>query len=241
VKRAALAVAAVVAASSASAHMRFPTVRAERWIELRLEESPIGIGYRIGFGAELAKEQRKLADLDRDGEVSASEGNAALDRKTADLLAHLRICTGRSAQELECATLERRAVEQVEVDGWVPDAAGHLHFAWTLRLPADAARLGALRVEDDWQLAGVEITDVRIVPPSHAPLTAAGEGPSPSGVASGFTWIEARRGTGPRVVAAAWPAKPRPSGVLIGLALASLAIGVVVWLRSRRRIARAAG
>lgn len=240
-KRAALGVAVIVASGAASAHMRFPAVRAERWIDLRLDESPIRIGYRIGLGAELAKSERKAADRDGDGEVSAAEGNAALDRKTQELSSHVRICTGRAEADIACRQLERRDVEQVEVDGWVPDAAGHLHFSWTLRLSEDAGALGAIRLEDGWDVAGVEVTDVRIVAPRHAALVRAGEGQSPAGVASAFTWIEARRGGGPRVVAAAWPPKPRSRGVLIGLALASLAIGVFVWVRSRRRIAPPAG
>jgi hypothetical protein len=241
VKRAAAAVALLALSTDAAAHLRFPTVRAERWIELRLDESPIRIGYRVGFGTELAKAARRAADRDSDGEVSVVEGNAALDDKTAELLSRVRVCVGRTLSEVECRPLSRRDVEQVEAEGWVPGPSGHLHFAWTLRLASDAADLGALRFEDAWEVAGVEITDVRIKPPRGAALTRAGEGDEPNDVASGFTWIEARRGAGPRVVAAAWPPQAHPSWPLLGLALASTLIGIVAWLRARRKPAPPAG
>jgi hypothetical protein len=236
-----LAAVLILTSSVAAAHLRFPTVRAERWLELRLDETPIRIGYRVGFGVELAKSERRAADRDGDGEVNVVEGNAALDGKTAELLRHVQICTGRSLDELSCRAFERHDVELVEADGWVPDANGHLHFAWTLRLADDAGDLGALRLVDGWDVAGVEISDVSIRPPGGIELTSAGEGDHPTGVAKSFTWIEARRGAGPRVVAAAWPHTPRPSWPLLGLAAASMLAGVVVWLRARQKSPPSAG
>lgn len=229
------ALALLFASAAAHAHLRFPGVRAERWIDVRLDETPIAIGYRVGFSAPLAKEERRRADRNGDGEVSAAEGNAALDGHTDALLAALQVCSGRTLDALECRALERRDVELVEADGWIPGPQGHLHFAWTLRLGHAAADLGALRVVDGWQIPSVEITDVRIRPPPDTALTSAGEGGQPSGVATGFNWIEARRGPGPREVVATWPARAGRSWLGVAAGGALLLAGAALWLRSRRR------
>jgi len=216
-------------APSAPAHLRFPTVKAERFIELRLVERPIRIGYRVGFGASLASEQRRLADRDSDFSVSASEGNAALDARTEALLQKLRVCTGRSLEELRCRSLERRDIERVEAEGWTPEPPGHLHFAWTFRLAETAPEIGALRVEDAYEVDGVEITDVQIQPPGHTPLLRAGDALLPAGVAERFSWVEARREPGPRGIVATWAPPPKTNvvpvivlGILVILGLAGL-------------------
>lgn len=226
----ALSVAAVV-----PAHLRFPTVKAERWIELRLGEEPIRIGYRIGFGARLAGEQRRAADRDGDFEVSASEGNAALDARTKDLLRALTVCTGRSLREVVCRKLELREVERVEAEGWKPGPNEHLHFAWTLKLRDRARDVGAIRVEDAYEVEGVEVSDVAIDPPAHTSLELAGEGGRAKGVASRFSWLEARRPPGPRVVVAQWAAPPRSSRAGLGVALGVAAALVLGWLGLSRR------
>jgi hypothetical protein len=233
--RARLAAAALLLiAASSQAHLKFPELRAERWIELELDQDPIQLGYRLGFGAELAKQERKRADRDGDGEVSAAEGNAALDLKTAELLERLRVCTGDSPAELDCVALGLTAVELVEAEGWIPGPTGHLHFAWTLRLRSGARRLGAIRIEDDWQIPGVEITDVRIAPPAAISLTSAGEGDSPEGVRTQFTWIEARRGLGPRVVSASWPKQDDTAATRVAAALFMVLVGALLLYRAHK-------
>jgi hypothetical protein len=235
------AVALLLATASSFAHLRFPAVRAERWLELRLGEDPIRIGYRLGFGAALAKEQRKAADRDGDGEVSAAEGNAALDAKTLELLGGLRVCTGDSLEQLDCQQLRQPDVELVEAEGWIPGPTGHLHFAWTLRLRTGARKLGAIRIEDGWETPGVEITEVSIQSPPERPLTRAGEGDSPDGTRLEFTWIEARRGSGPRVVAASWPKESDRVWPLLVIAGALIVAGTSSWYRAHKRARSAAG
>ena len=165
-----LCMTAVAVAPPGDAHLRFPAVKAERWIELRLAEEPIRIGYRIGFGAALAAEVRKRADRDGDFEISAAEGNAALDARSAELLASLSVCTGAVLEEVSCRRLSLRDIERVEAEGWAPEDSGHLHFSWTLRLGERATEIGALRFEDDYSVSGVEISDGQIARPAHAPV-----------------------------------------------------------------------
>ena len=226
--------AVLLASFSAQAHLKFPAVRAERSIELRLAEEPIRIGYRVGFGAELAKKARKAADSDGDGTVSVVEGNRALDERSAALLENLEICTGRSLPTLECRHLGRREIERVEAEGWVPGAQEHLHFAWTLRLHTDAGAIGAIRLKDGWKVEGVEITDVRIDAPSHAELTRAGAGESPEHVATEFTWIDSRE-RDLRVVSATWPPPRSRSWIGVSVALALGGAGAfALWVARRR-------
>jgi hypothetical protein len=224
----------------AAAHLRFPTVKAERFVELRLNEAPIRIGYRIGLGTERAAEERKLADADHDGTVDTLEGNAALDRHTDVLLGQLEVCTGPRHDALTCKHLERRNVELVAAEGWTPDDdAAHLHFVWTLRLDQRATDIGAIRVSDSYDESfGVEMTDVEIEAPTHAKLTLAGEAGRTSGLATRFTWIEARRTPGPRVAIAAWPEPPRSTRRLVVIAAAATAFGGLAWWWSRRWQAR---
>lgn len=220
-------------AAPSAAHLRFPGVAAERWIELRLAEEPVRIGYRIGFGAKLADEVRRAADKDGDFEVSAVEGNAALDARSLELISSLRVCTGGTLADVSCRQLERRDIERVEAEGWVPGPNGHLHFTWTLELRERARDIGAIRLEDGFEVAGVEITDVQIDAPAHSALSLAGEAGRPAGVVQRFSWIEGRRAPGPRAVVAAWT-PPRPSAlgrILIPLVL--LGIVLAFWLGSR--------
>lgn len=237
---AATSIGALLFAPDTAAHLRFPKVKAERWIELRVSEDPIRIGYRVGFGATLAAEQRRAADRDGDFEVSAAEGNAALDARSSEVLSALSVCTGRTLNDVGCRKLERREIERVEAEGWVPGPSGHLHFTWTFRLRERAKDIGALRFEDAYEVPNVEITDVEILPPRHAALTLAGEEGRTTGVSSRFTWIEARRQPGPRVVIASWPPPARTTwGRVVFVAAAVLVLGLG-WLglsrfeRSRR-------
>ena len=235
-----LCMSAVAVAPPGDAHLRFPAVKAERWLELRLAEEPIRIGYRIGFGAALAAEVRKRADRDGDFEISAAEGNAALDARSAELLASLSVCTGAVLEEVSCRRLSLRDIERVEAEGWAPEDSGHLHFSWTIRLGERATEIGALRFEDDYSVSGVEISDVQIDRPAHTPLLRAGDAGRAEGVAASFNWIERLREPGPRVVIAAWaPPRARPFGVLLVLVLALLAT-FAAWT-ARRRSRRSEG
>lgn len=232
----ALGLCALSVTRAGDSHLRFPTVKAERWIELRLGEDPIRIGYRVGFGAALATELRRAADRDGDFQVSAAEGNAALDARSSALLAALSICTGRSLETVRCRRLAPRDIERVEAEGWTPGPSGHLHFAWTLRLTERASAIGALRLEDGYDVPGVEMTDVSIDRPAHVPLGRAGDGGRAAGVAERFNWVERLREPGPRVVVAEWapPARSRAAGAAALVALA-VALGLgTAWLLRRR-------
>lgn len=230
----ALGACAALVAREGDSHLRFPTVKAERWIELRLAEEPIRIGYRVGFGAGLASELRKSADRDGDFQVSAAEGNAALDARTTALLGALSVCTGPTLDHVSCRRLGPRDVERVEAEGWTPGPNGHLHFSWTLRLRERAREIGAIRLEDAYDVPGVEISDVQIDPPPHAPLARAGDAAMAAGVAERFNWVERLREPGPRVVVAAWT-PPKSRGRALWLAAACVAIaGLVVWVFWRR-------
>lgn len=230
-----LSLALVALAPGGRAHLRFPTVKAERWIELRLGEQPMRLGYRIGLGEVLAAEARKAADLDGDHQISAAEGNAALDARSAELVRSLSVCTGRTLADVRCRALTARDIERVEAEGWVPGQNGHLHFSWTFRLAEQATEVGALRLEDRYDVPGVEITDVLIDPPAHSPLSRAGDGRRSHGVALSFNWIERLREPGPRAVVAVWaPPRSRARASLVIGALMVL-VPIVAWLAHRRR------
>ncbi len=127
---------------------------------LRLDEKPIRIEYRVGRGIELSTPIRRAADTNGDFDVSTAEGNAALDARSRVLLAHLRVCTGRTLKQLHCGHLGQQDIERVEADGWVPGATGHLVFSWVLKLHQSVDQIGAVRLEDSYAAPGIEITDV---------------------------------------------------------------------------------
>lgn len=230
----ALSVAILCVTRGGQGHLRFPTLEAEKLIELRLSEEPMRIGYRVGFGAKRAAELRREADRDGDGVVSAAEGNAALDTRTASLLEAVRVCVGRSLSKATCRKLAPRDVERVEAEGWAPGPSGHLHFSWTFRLAESARDSGALRFEDAYEVPGVGITDVQITPPAHAALIRAGDAAVDAGVSERFTWIEKLRTPGPRSVVAAWPAPRESRAAVLGLVgLGVLCLGA--WLATRKR------
>ncbi len=215
-------------------------MQAERWLELRLGEQPIRIGYRVGFGAQLATEVRKAADRDGDLQISAAEGNAALDARSAELVRSLSVCVGRTLETVRCRPLAARDIERVEAEGWVPGQSGHLHFSWTFRLDQLATEVGAVRVEDHYEVPGVEITDVLIEPPTHTRLSRAGDGRRTEGVAQSFNWIERLRAPGPRTVVAAW-APPRSrslASLVVGALLVLVPVGAWLVHRGRRRPSR---
>ncbi len=228
-----LTAAAVIAAFPASGHLRFPKFKAERSIEIRLDESPIQVGYRLGLGAKAADDARLAADTDRDGVVGAAEANAAFDARTTALLSHLSVCTGPTLAKADCRRLERRSVVHREAVGWVPGPARHLHFTWSLDVGESTDSIGAVRIEDTFEETKVDITEVEIrVPPALRLESAGADGRdemSPS-----FTWIEARRPPGPRIVHAVWPEPARSTWLLVvGLGgVAAVALGL--WLRRRR-------
>lgn len=227
--------AAAIFAQQGDAHLRFPKVKGERLIELRLAEDPIRLGYRVGFGDSLAAQIRSRADRDGDTQVSAAEGNAALDARSAEVLAALVICTGRTPDTTTCRHFSARDIERVEAEGWVPSQSGHLHFAWTLRLKERANEIGAIRLEDAYEVPGIELTDVEISAPPHTPLLRAGDGAVASGVAQRFTWIERVREPGPRIVVASYaPPKPTRKRFLLAAGLLALA-GAMAWVFLRQR------
>ncbi len=228
-----VALAILAIASVASAHLVFPDVRGERIIELHLDRDPIRIDYRVGLGLDAAVRVRRAADRNGDFEISAAEGNAALDARTAALLADLTICTGRTLADVSCRHPARKDVERVEAQGWVPGPAGDIHFLWTLDVRASARSIGAIRLEDASSQPGVEITEVRITPPAGLPLLVAGD-KAAHGVVRRFTWIEKSRPPGPRVIVAAWPPPSRRALWLVtGLVLAAAAL--LAFGRVRRR------
>jgi len=184
---------------------------------------------------ELARPIRRAADTNGDFDVSAGEGNAALDARSKAFLAHLRVCMGRTLKALHCGHLAPRDVQRVEADGWTPGATGHLVFSWTLKLHQRADQIGALRLEDSYAASGVEITEVRIRSPRDKRLLVAGDGRA-TGVSTEFGWTEQSRPPGPRVVVAEWPPPRRTRGLVpLGLVIA-LVLGLwAVWGRLRRR------
>ena len=226
----------VAVAPAAVAHLRYPKLQAERWIELRLDDDPIRVGYRVGFGAKLAGELREEADANGDGEVSAAEANAAFDARTKVLLKKVRICLGDTLEAMDCRELTEEDIESREAQGWVPGPKGHLHFAWKLLPRARAADIGAIRLEDSYDVPGVDISDVSIEAPKHAPLVSAGSDER-DGVSSKFTWLEARRAPGPRIVHATWQ-PPRRRGWIPWAAASLLVLGGAIggwWLGARKR------
>lgn len=206
---------------------------------LRLDEKPIRIEYRVGRGIELSTPIRRAADTNGDFDVSTAEGNAALDARSRVLLAHLRVCTGRTLKQLHCGHLGQQDIERVEADGWVPGATGHLVFSWVLKLHQSVDQIGAVRLEDSYAAPGIEITNVRIRPPPGKKLLRAGDGRT-TGVHTQFGWTASNRPSGPRIVVAEWPPPSRKAQrvVLLGL-VALLAWGL--WAVWRRRRAPAAG
>jgi len=227
--------AVLVASTPALAHLRFPAFKAERALELRLDEAPIRLRYALAFGPELANAERRKADADGDLAVSAAEGSAALDTRSGELLRTLRICKGDRLEALECSELSARQIELVAAEGWNAGSAADLHFSWTFNLGESGENIGAIRIEDAFEPAGIEITEARIEPPKARALLAAGEGGAPQGVTRRLSWIEARRGGGPRVLSAAWPA-PSRRWVTLAVAAAVIALaGALYWQTRRER------
>lgn len=232
--------AVLVLSAPALAHLRFPAFKAERALELRLDEAPIRLRYALAFGPELASAERVKADADRDLVVSAAEGSAALDARTAELLRALRFCQGDGLDALECSELSPRQIELVAAEGWNAGPGADLHFDWTFNLGESVESIGAVRVEDASGLPGVEITEARIEPPRGRALRAAGEGSIPAGVTRRLSWIEARRGSGPRVLAAAWP-PPRRRWVTLAIVAAVVALAAALYWQTRRQRASTIG
>jgi len=233
--------AALTITGSALAHGGLSSAKAERSLEILLGEDAIRIGYRIGYSGALAAEQRRLADRNGDFEVGATEGTTELDARTAALLNALTVCTGPTLERLDCRKLRGTEVERVAADGWVPGPSPHLHLEWTLELPESTKSAGALRIEDAYDVAGVEISDVRIDAGPGLALTRAGDGSASgtSGVSRQFAWPEARRAPGPRVTVVEWATPPQSAALIIGLSLvAVLALFLAIWLL--RRPARSA-
>jgi hypothetical protein len=232
--------AVLVVSAPALAHLRFPALKAERALELRLDEAPIRLRYALAFGPERANAERLKADIDRDLVVSAAEGSAALDARSAELLRTLRVCKGDRLDALECSELSARQIELVAAEGWNAGPAGDLHFGWTFNLGESVESIGALRVEDAFELPGVEITEVRIEPPRGRALAAAGEGSAPQGVTRRLSWIEARRGSGPRILSAVWP-PPSRHWVTLAIAAAVVALAAALYWQTRRERASTIG
>lgn len=222
-----------------AAHLRFPELPAERSVELRIDGDAARVVYRIAFAARLAAAERRLADRDGDGEVSAAEGNAALDARTAALLPALRLCAGRTRGDVSCRAAEARDVERAEGEGWQARGVDHLQLQWTLRFRERPADVGALRFEDDDATPGAAITEVEIEGDPGRPLLVAGDGQRESGVSRGFTWVESNRGPGPRVVHASWspPARlPRWAFLVVAVTAAAGAVAAASR-RSHRAVA----
>lgn len=221
-------------APGAAAHLRFPKFEAERAVSLQLE-GPIRITYRVGFGPDRATDLRRRADTDRDGEVSSAEANLAFDARTSDLLKALQVCTGRDLASVSCESLPAEAVREVEATGWKPKPPGHLHFEWVLDLGVTTEEVGAVRIEDHYEVDGVGVTAVDVAAPEALGLLSAGADGRDE-LQREFVWLEAKRQPGPRVVHAVWPPPSRPRWVLlllVGLLLGGA--GGVWW--NRRRLA----
>jgi hypothetical protein len=238
VKRAALpfAVSAALAVTgSALAHGGVPNAKAERSLDVVLREDGIRIAYRIGYGERLAAEQRRLADRNADFEVAVTEGTTELDARTAALLHGLNVCTGPTLERVECRKLQGTDVERVAAEGWVPGPSPHLHFEWTLKLPESTKSVGALRIEDAYEVAGVQVSDVRIDAAPGLALTRAGDGSAETkAVSRQFAWSEARRAPGPRVTIVEWQTPPQSAALIAGASLvAVLGLILAIWLLRR--------
>ncbi len=218
------------------AHLKFPKLKGERRLVLDLSGSSAELQYRVGFGVSLADAERKAADKDGDFLVGVLEANAAMDAKTASLAPKLRVCTGVEPGQLACRSLETRDVSRMESEGWVPGPTRHLHVTWTFDLRVAPESIGAIVVEDDYQVPGLEITDVAIEAPPHAKLIEAGDADRAGGVSTEFTWIESARPKGPRRVVAVWPGPPATGrlGLVLGVAAAILAAVLWFWPRKKR-------
>lgn len=216
-------------ASAATAHLVFPDVRGERIVEVYLDRDPVLVDYRVSLGLDAAVPVRRAADTNGDFDISAAEGNAALDARTRALLAQLQFCTGRTLDDVTCRHPAPGDVERMGAQGWVPGPAGDIHFLWTFALHVSARSIGAIRIVDASREPGVEITEARITPPPGVKLLVAGDGHA-SGVARRFTWIEAKRPPGPRVIEAAWPPPRRAHWLLLGAIL----VAGLLWALARR-------
>lgn len=229
-----VAAALALASSDVGAHLRFPKLQGERRIVLDLSGPSAVLQYRTGFGTARADAERKRADRDGDIVVGALESNAAMDEKTAALLRSVSICSGSDRDTLSCKRLDKRDILRMESEGWVPGPTRHLHVTWTFDLRIAPASVGALVVEDDYQVAGLEITDVSIKAPGHAPLTEAGDADKPGGVTTEFTWIESARAKGPRRIVAVWPGPPASNRVGLFIGIAAAAVVAALWFWPRR-------
>ncbi len=224
---------AVFEVSSVAGHLRNPAVRGERRIELRLDESPMALVYRVGFGAEVASQIRRRADSNGDGAVSAAEGNAFLDGWTRALQTELELCAGVEPSDTACSRPAASAIASAVAEGWTPAGPGHLHFEWKVRWDATALEVGAVRVKEAWEPGGIQITDVSIAAPLHSALRSAGVDDH-AGVSTELTFIESRRAPGPRVLHAAWGPPASSWWQRAALVLGIAGAGALIALRVRR-------
>ena len=170
--------------------------------------------------------------------IGPSEANDALDARSLELLASLRVCSGDSLDErnLECKKLERQDIELLEADGWSPSTDAHLHFTWTFKLGFSVDQVSALRLEDRDPTPGVVTSEVVIAAPPTQPLIVAGDGAHSGGLTRDFNWIEAGRAPGPRVVVARWQTSKGPRWAAVVGVTVMVAFALVIaryWVRRR--------
>jgi hypothetical protein len=218
-----------------SAHLGHAMGGGERRITLDLsdERAPrLEIG--LGLTAESARAERASADRNRDGRVSAEEGNARLDQLAAELAGSIEVCIGESLARTSCHKLDSRSLDRAGASGW--DEAGNEPRAIELayRLVLDDAR--ALEIREGWQRPEVTRSDIRIVPSAQSPLRRAGPNRDDPSVTLEFAYDDALLAGAPRtIVVELPPVAPRHRTLAIAV-VAAIALGVAfVGYRLRRK------
>jgi hypothetical protein len=219
----------------AQAHLGHPIVRAERALLVSLTDAPT-VMYVVQLAASESTRARREADVDGDGTVSTTEGNAQVDRWTATLGREVHFAFGRGRYGATRALAEAKVVS-VESSGLVAadDDKAMVRVTWVYALPplGDEDRL---RIDDALDITTFDHSEIRVLDTPSRPLLGIGDDPSVLSVSPQIAWVDAAR-PGARSIHVVW--RPREKKlfpvvpVVFGAAVVSL-LGLA-WLTAQRR------
>ena len=229
--------ALALAAAPAQAHPGHK--RSSRLLLVDLTAEPPSLRYGLVFEPAASDAGRKRADQDGDGAVSAAEGQAELERLTAEVRSSLSLCRGPTLEGVSCSGLGEDQVAGALATGWDEKPGRTLALTWEFQLGL-VVDDRVVRVEDASFVPDVDRTDAKIEVPEAWRLVAAGQvggGPG-SRVTRELLWGDDRPSE-PRKLFLVWePPAPRWWAVAAVGAVGLLLAGHLVL--SRRRQQRAA-
>jgi len=214
-------------------HLGHPMVRAERALSISLSDAPT-LTYVVQLAAAESARARRASDLDHDGIVSTTEGNAHVDRWSAVLCREVRFALGRDKYGETHALSEAKLVS-VESVGMVAatDDKTQVRVTWTFTLPLVSAE-DRLRIDDALDIVPFDHTEVRVLDSPSRPLVGIGDDPSVLSISPRLAWVDSARPIGSRSIHIVWRPQPRPVVPYVPLVFAIAVAGSLGWLWWRR-------